>query len=82
MFETKTNERYIDGFENRKERYKQYDRIDCILRQAITSGIYKDNAFSLDRLDSEIQHMFVISFRNGGKVCFDSIDELEKWING
>ena len=77
------NDSYIDGFKNREERYKQYDIIDVIIWNAITSGIYKDMAFSLDRLDSECKRCFVIRCYNSpGKIVFDSISEFEKWING
>ena len=60
---------------------KDYERIEKLIEE--TKDIYKDNAFHLDRLDSECQHAFVIrSNLFKGATVFYSVEEFEKWIKG
>ena len=83
MNNTRKNDHYADGFANRQERYKQYDIIDSIIIENVKSGKYVENAFMLDRLDSENKHMFIIcSNYFPGRIAFTSVCEFEKWING
>lgn len=83
MNDTRKNDHYIDGFVSRQERYKQYDIIDSIIAENIKNGKYIENAFKLDRLDSENKHMFIIcSNCFPGRIAFTSVSEFEKWING
>ena len=75
-------DKYMEGYKNRKGRYEQYSIIENIISENIISGKYVDNAFSLDRLDSECKHCFVIVTKTGSHIVFNSISEFTNWING
>lgn len=59
---------------------KDYEAIERIIQENREN--YIDNAFYLDRLDSEIQHAFVIRCNNEFKsaIVFDSVKQFENWI--
>ena len=74
---------YINGYENRQERYNQYDTIDRIIDGKVFDGTYNKNGLFLDRLASEQKKCFC--FRCGlypGYIVFNSISEFSAWING
>lgn len=74
---------YINGFENRKNRYIQYDRIDSIINGKVFDGTYNKNSCFLDMVASEEKHCFCI--RCGlypGYIVFNSVSEFSAWING
>lgn len=84
ILHTRKNDNYINGFENRNERYKQYDIIDNIIAENEKNGKYITHSFMVDRMDSELKHMFIIRANNFHccAIAFNSISEFEKWING
>ena len=84
MNNTRKNDNYINGFENRQERYKQYDTIDFLIAENEKNGKYISHSFMVDRLDSELKHMFIIRSRNFYccAIAFGSVSAFEKWING
>ena len=84
MNDTRKNDHYVDGFENRQERYKQYDIIDSIIAEKEKNGKYVSHSFMVDRMDSELKHMFIIRSNNYHccAIAFDSVSSFEKWING
>lgn len=75
-------DKYMDGFNMRNARYNQYDIIDNEINMLIAAGIYYENSFYVDRLDSEEKHCFVVkSHRQPGSIVFYSISEFKAWIN-
>lgn len=61
---------------------KDFERIERLIDE--NKHRYIDNAWKLDRLDSEIQHKFVIR-SNGlykGAIVFDTVEQFKAWIEG